>query len=173
MEALFPETKQIDEFGRTQAIDGTEQFSTSEASPSADDPKAWEQAAWELNPRNSNDSDDEDRQRDWRSTEDLLSDHLKQQLIACRVTERDRALVQWLIDALDEDGMLREPIASICERKKMFADQKRHKTLLDILGHDMGHWQQAPEVCHLPILFHRSKYKLVHKCRVFRERYDR
>ena len=115
VEALFPETKQIDEFGRTQAIDGTEQCSTSEASPSADDPKAWEQAAWELNPRNSNDSDDEDRQRDWRSTEDLLSDHLKQQLIACRVTERDRALVQWLIDALDEDGMLREPIASICE----------------------------------------------------------
>jgi len=81
----------------------------------ADDPKAWEQAAWELHPRHQAASDDEDRHRDWRSTEDLLSDHLKQQLLSCHVTERDCALVHWLIDALDEQGMLGESMESICE----------------------------------------------------------
>ncbi|NDD59563.1 MAG: hypothetical protein EBZ47_10055, partial [Chlamydiae bacterium] len=38
----------------------------------------------------------------------------------------------------NKDAFIELNIASICERKKMFADQKRHKTLLDILGHDMG-----------------------------------
>ena len=84
-------------------------------SQSEDDPKAWEQAAWELHPRQRAESDDEDRQRDWRSTEDLLSDHLRQQLLACHVTARDRALVQWLIDALNDHGMLGESIESIVE----------------------------------------------------------
>ena len=104
-----------EEFRLVQHAQDAGQFSNHESAPAADDPKAWEQAAWDLHARNRHEADDEERHRDWRSTEDLLSDHLKQQLLACHVTERDRALVQWLIDALDEDGMLRESIASIQE----------------------------------------------------------
>ncbi|MBU6284568.1 MAG: RNA polymerase sigma-54 factor [Betaproteobacteria bacterium] len=113
--ADFTTIESFDDLGRALHADDAGQSSSSEHTPAADDPKAWEQAAWDLQGNSRNDSDDEARHRDWRSTEDLLSDHLKQQLLACHVTERDRALVQWLIDALDEDGMLRESIASIQE----------------------------------------------------------
>ena len=42
-----------------------------------------------------------------------LRDHLNQQLTLTAVGERDRALVAVLIDALDEDGYLTQPLAEI------------------------------------------------------------
>ena len=112
--SLTSESEGFENLAASRHGDETSPLSTDDA-PAGDDPKAWEQAAWDLQTRSQGDSDDEDRQRDWRSTEDLLSDHLKQQLLACHVTERDHALVQWLIDALDENGMLCESLSSIRE----------------------------------------------------------
>ncbi len=42
----------------------------------------------------------------WAATRTTLAEHLKSQLTATQVSSRDRALVQVLIDALDEDGYL-------------------------------------------------------------------
>jgi RNA polymerase sigma-54 factor len=86
--SLTSESEGFENLAASRHGDETSPSSTDDA-PAGDDPKAWEQAAWDLQTRSQGDSDDEDRQRDWRSTEDLLSDHLKQQLLACHVTERD------------------------------------------------------------------------------------
>ncbi len=58
--------------------------------------------------------DDEDGDRTF-SAADLptLRDHLSQQLTLTSIGERDRALVAVLIDALDEDGYLTQPLEEI------------------------------------------------------------
>jgi len=59
-------------------------------------------------------TDDEESDRSF-ATPDLptLRDHLIEQLSVLRVSERDRALVALLIDALDEDGYLTQPLEEI------------------------------------------------------------
>ncbi len=44
--------------------------------------------------------------QDWATSSPTLRDHLRQQLGSTAVTERDRALVSMLIDAVDENGYL-------------------------------------------------------------------
>ncbi len=55
-------------------------------------------------------SDDEDGGREWAGTTTSLKDHLLAQLCCTKATPRDRALVELLIDALDEDGYLYQPL---------------------------------------------------------------
>ncbi|MGB2815868.1 MAG: RNA polymerase factor sigma-54 [Burkholderiaceae bacterium] len=55
-------------------------------------------------------SDDEDGGREWAGTTTSLKDHLLAQLCCTKATPRDRAFVELLIDALDEDGYLYQPL---------------------------------------------------------------
>ncbi len=86
--------------------------------------------AW--NPGDWNGSDDDDRGSDWSAdgarapadddereypqlaaSSTSLREHLGEQLAATRCTPRDRALVQLLIDALDDDGLLESSLAEV------------------------------------------------------------
>ena len=55
-------------------------------------------------------NDDEDGGREWAGTTTSLKDHLLAQLCCTQATPRDRALVELLIDALDDDGYLYQPL---------------------------------------------------------------
>ena len=58
--------------------------------------------------------DDEDGDRNFGTAETpTLRDHLRAQLSLTNLSERDRVLVELLIDALDEDGYLTQPLAEI------------------------------------------------------------
>jgi RNA polymerase sigma-54 factor len=58
--------------------------------------------------------DDEDGDRNFGTAETpTLRDHLRSQLSLTNLSERDRALVELLIDALDEDGYLTQPLEEI------------------------------------------------------------
>jgi RNA polymerase sigma-54 factor len=58
--------------------------------------------------------DDEDGDRTFSAADTpTLRDHLNQQLTLTGIGERDRALVALLIDALDEDGYLTQPLEEI------------------------------------------------------------
>lgn len=75
------------------------------------DPPAPDSAAWDTGRRQ--DGDEDPASRDWRGAEYRLAEHLEMQLMGCHVSERDKALVEWLINALDEDGLLREPMETL------------------------------------------------------------
>src|SRR4051812_890394 len=58
--------------------------------------------------------DDEDGDRNFGTAETpTLRDHLRSQLSLTNLSERDRVLVELLIDALDEDGYLTQPLEEI------------------------------------------------------------
>ena len=60
------------------------------------------------------DEDDGDRDRTFAAPDTpTLRDHLNQQLTLTAIGERDRELVSLLIDALDEDGYLTQPLEEI------------------------------------------------------------
>jgi len=80
------------------------------------DAAGWDQttpdpATWDTGRRQ--DGDEDPASRDWRGAEYRLAQHLEMQLMGCHVSERDKALVEWLINALDEDGLLREPLEAL------------------------------------------------------------
>jgi RNA polymerase sigma-54 factor len=65
--------------------------------------------------------DDEDGDRSFSAPDmPTLRDHLNQQLTLTGVGERDRALVALLIDVLDEDGYLTQPLEEVVA---LFSDQ--------------------------------------------------
>ena len=55
-------------------------------------------------------NDDDDGAREWAGTTTSLKDHLLAQVCCTQASARDRALVELLIDALDEDGYLYQPL---------------------------------------------------------------
>jgi RNA polymerase sigma-54 factor len=57
--------------------------------------------------------DDDGSPLDWASTCTTLRDHLVSQIHCCRATERDRALVEFLIEALDDDGYLHQSLEEL------------------------------------------------------------
>lgn len=59
--------------------------------------------------------DDDDDNREQAAEADTLADHLLWQLHLSHLGPRDRTIGAALIDALDEDGYLREPFTSIAE----------------------------------------------------------
>lgn len=96
----------------------------SQAAPSADTPIAspgeptestpdeW-QPDFSVSPRTAND-DDEDGDRTFVAPEALsLRQHLNVQLSLTKLGRRDRALIGMLIDALDDDGYLTQPLEEI------------------------------------------------------------
>jgi RNA polymerase sigma-54 factor len=58
-------------------------------------------------------NDEEDGAREWAGTTTSLKDHLLAQLCCTQASARDRVLVELLIDALDEDGYLYQPLEDL------------------------------------------------------------
>src|SRR5258706_7409882 len=60
--------------------------------------------------RGARDDDDETTSRDWAAAPVRLRDHLRVQLAGTQTTARDRALLDFLIEAIDDDGYLTSPL---------------------------------------------------------------
>ena len=58
-------------------------------------------------------NDDEDGPREWAGTTTNLKEHLLAQSACTQATPRDRALIELLIDALDEDGYLHQALEEL------------------------------------------------------------
>ena len=74
-----------------------------------------EEPAWEGSGGGSYDDDERDSAAERVAEPETLADHLLWQLHLSHLSERDRHIGAALIDALDEDGYLREPLAAIAE----------------------------------------------------------
>jgi len=58
--------------------------------------------------------DDESSAIDWAATQPSLREHLRVQLACTQASSRDRALVELLIEALDDAGYLPQPLEELC-----------------------------------------------------------
>ncbi len=70
--------------------------------------------------------------QDWASSAPSLRDHLRMQLGATSVTDRDRALVGMLIEAVDENGYLGvtlEELAELCGAEEAVEADELHAAL--------------------------------------------
>ncbi|HQZ02585.1 MAG TPA: RNA polymerase factor sigma-54 [Thauera sp.] len=61
------------------------------------------------------DDDDEVGFQDFQAAELSLRDHLDQQIALSQLSDRDRALVRFIIEALDDDGYLHQPLEDLLE----------------------------------------------------------
>jgi RNA polymerase sigma-54 factor len=84
------------------------------SSPADVDDDRWSSDAGTFTGAGRDEDDDSDPQ-DIHSGTVSLRDHLGWQLGMTQLTERDRALVRFLIDALDDDGYLSTPLAELWE----------------------------------------------------------
>jgi RNA polymerase sigma-54 factor len=91
-------------------------------------PDAGSDTALEWGARESR-GDDDDSPREWAGTTTSLKDHLLSQVACTKASPRDRALVELLIDALDDDGYLHQPLEdllAICpEQAEVDVDELR------------------------------------------------
>ncbi len=97
-----------------EATVGSEERSEAPEVPSyADDDR------WEADPGtftgSARDEDDDTDPQDIHGAATSLRDHLCWQLAMTPMTERDRSLVRFLIDALDDDGYLATPLTELLE----------------------------------------------------------
>jgi RNA polymerase sigma-54 factor len=86
--------------------------------PSANDsgegaPDAGGDLALDWGARGEGRSEDDDGPREWAGTTTTLKDHLLAQVSCTKASPRDRALVELLIDALDDDGYLHQPLEDL------------------------------------------------------------
>ena len=111
----------VESFGASGAVEGSESVSTAEdnRAESADregavdespDVPAYDDDRWDSDPGTysggGRDGDDDVEAQDLHTATLSLCDHLNWQLGMLQVSERDRTLVGFLIDALDENGYL-------------------------------------------------------------------
>ncbi len=83
-------------------------------SPSDVDDDRWNSDAGTFTGAGRDDDDDSDAQ-DIHGSTPSLRDHLTWQMGVMQLSERDRSLVRFLIDALDDDGYLATPLAELLE----------------------------------------------------------
>src|SRR5690606_17052160 len=110
---------------RLQEPEGGSGDGTGDAAPAgaaADSPpegEDWapEEAAWQSGGGSGYDEDDEDGEGAAERMADVetLADHLLWQLHLSPLPARDRRIGAMLVDALDEDGYLREPLSAIAD----------------------------------------------------------
>lgn len=90
------------------AADGEAPAGASDEGEFSGDGTGDDSANWSLDGRGGAGGSDEPGEgpQDWASTSPSLRDHLRMQLSSTSVTERDRALIGMLIEAVDENGYL-------------------------------------------------------------------
>src|SRR5690606_2601255 len=97
-----------------RAQDGGDSAPADEAPPASDDDWAPDEVAWQSTGGSGYDEDGEGAAERMAEAE-TLDDHLLWQLHLSHLSARDRRIGMMLIDALDEDGYLREPLSAIAE----------------------------------------------------------
>ncbi len=90
---------------------GTHEQTHPEAPPGVDDDR-WASDAGTFTGAGRDEEDDSDAQ-DIHASNPSLRDHLNLQLGVTQLGERDRSLVRFLIEALDDDGYLSTPLAEL------------------------------------------------------------
>ena len=98
----------------SQDKDGKDSPPADEAAPAGDEDWAPEEAAWQSTGGSGYDEDGEGAAERLAEVE-TLDDHLLWQLHLSHLSARDCRIGAMLIDALDEDGYLREPLSAIAE----------------------------------------------------------
>ena len=106
------ERTEHDEREERDARDDREQAVPS--APSGVDDDRWTSDAGTFTGAGRDDDDDSDAQ-DIHASTPSLRDHLNSQMGVTQLTERDRSLVRFLIEALDEDGYLSTPLVELWE----------------------------------------------------------
>src|SRR5512135_2101084 len=103
-----------------------------EAPASADGettPEAGTDSALDWGARGESRGEDDESPREWAGTTTSLKDHLLSQVSCTKASARDRALVELLMDALDDDGYLHQPLdelLAICpEQAEVDLDELR------------------------------------------------
>ncbi|MBX9848691.1 MAG: RNA polymerase factor sigma-54 [Rhodocyclaceae bacterium] len=87
---------------------------TVDRSPASDDELGWG-ADFSSNNGTPRDENDESDYGDIQAATTSLRDHLLSQLALLQLSDRDRAMVAFLIEALDEDGYLAQPLTDLIE----------------------------------------------------------
>ena len=104
------ERTEHDEREERDARDDREQAVPS--APSGVDDDRWTSDAGTFTGAGRDEDDDSDAQ-DIHASTPSLRDHLNSQMGVTQLTERDRSLVRFLIEALDEDGYLSTPLLEL------------------------------------------------------------
>lgn len=99
---------------RNQADEGENAVEVPE-SPSFDDDDHWDSDAGNYSGGGRDEDGEEVDAQDLHATPNSLCDHLNWQLGMTQLLERDRTLVRFLIDALDENGYLATPLEELLE----------------------------------------------------------
>lgn len=91
-----------------------------------DDVEGGDTSLWSATRRATGDDDNEERPQDWASATVSLRDHLRTQMVSTVQSDRDRALLSMLIDAVDDNGYLGvtlEELQALCEDEGVELDE--------------------------------------------------
>ena len=99
---------------------GPEQVDTATDTPVAEDNydnyDDWQESRGDSNDYRASSSDGERSELDeWIRDTPALRDHLRQQLASCRLDARQRGLAELVVEALEEDGYLREDLGELVD----------------------------------------------------------
>ena len=108
-----PEREQAQQTAAEAPTPDSEQREGGEGS-SADDSIDWSNVGTGASSRSESDDDDVDYQ-DLQAAGVSLREYLDQQVALSQMSDRDRALVRFLIEALDDDGYLHQPLDDLLQ----------------------------------------------------------
>ena len=108
-----PEREQAQESAAEAPAPDSDQREGGEGS-SADDSIDWSNVGTGASSRSESDDDDVDYQ-DLQAAGVSLREYLDQQVALSQMSDRDRALVRFLIEALDDDGYLHQPLDDLLQ----------------------------------------------------------
>jgi RNA polymerase sigma-54 factor len=128
-EADSPKSHDEDGYGSHEELHDSERDLTEsrQTSPGDEDDR-WASDAGSYSGSGSHDEDDEEA-HDIHAATISLREHLTEQLCLTQLSEIDRALVRFLIEALDDDGYLATPLEELLETLDMAEDEEREETL--------------------------------------------
>jgi RNA polymerase sigma-54 factor len=108
-----PEREQTQEAAAESPVSEDERRDGGEGS-SEDDSIDWSNVGTGASSRSESDDDDVDYQ-DLQAASTSLREHLDEQVALSQLSDRDRALVRFVIEALDDDGYLHQPLEELLQ----------------------------------------------------------
>ena len=108
-----PEREQTQEAVAESPVSDDERRDGGEGS-SEDDSIDWSNVGTGASSRSESDDDDVDYQ-DLQAASTSLREHLDEQVALSQLSDRDRALVRFVIEALDDDGYLHQPLEELLQ----------------------------------------------------------
>jgi RNA polymerase sigma-54 factor len=108
-----PEREQTQEAVAESPVSEDERRDGGEGS-SEDDSIDWSNVGTGASSRSESDDDDVDYQ-DLQAASTSLREHLDEQVALSQLSDRDRALVRFVIEALDDDGYLHQPLEELLQ----------------------------------------------------------